>query len=111
MVQPRCPRCGRFVTLDQSMAKTFCPRCVVILNEAAAQIAHEYSRAQVSKAAELLKAGRLVCIDRGMYRVESATSSEIYWTGTKACSCPAGSNRRPCYHVCAVRLRELTPVR
>lgn len=107
-IQPRCRKCGRFITTIQATEIGHCPRCVIVLIE---RISRDYTRAQWIKATEALRTDALKCIDRGTYLVRSARTEDEYWTGTETCNCPAGTHRRRCYHTCAVRMRELAPVR
>lgn len=107
-IQPRCHKCGRFVTKIQATETGHCPRCVIVLTE---RISRDYSRDQMVKATEALRTGALKCIDRGVYLVRSARTEDEYMAGTEVCPCIAGAHRRRCWHTCAVRMRELTPVR
>lgn len=103
----RCGRCGRKLTTTASRDRGYGPKCKAIRDREAAAILRDYSGDQITKALFAIESGAALDCGSGIYRIQSATRMDYYYTGSNCCPCYAGARRRVCWHTATVRLLEL----
>lgn len=107
----RCIGCNQVLTDRLSIERGYGDRCRTKLNKAAREVSTRYSHDQVRKAATALRDGKVRfyggCPESPLWRVESGTTNEIYFTTVHTCTCPATGR---CYHRCAAMIRDLVPL-
>jgi hypothetical protein len=109
----RCPRCSQRLWSQTSRARGWCRACFHVLTDALASISLDFSPAQLAKAALALASGRVQFHGdtpgrEAWARVTSSNGRDVYVTTFTGCQCPAPVR---CYHMAALRVADLAPVR
>lgn len=113
--EARCLRCGRKITA--SAAKGYGPTCARKIREAAkAEALAGLNGKQAAEAVEIVADGGVVpSAHEGVWLVTSGDGSQVYRaTPGGQCNCKWGMRTlpgKPCKHVGAVRLVQVTPRR
>jgi hypothetical protein len=59
---------------------------------------NDFRPRQIEQARELIEDGAIVLLRGRVFLTVSTDGRDTYMTAPDACSCPAGLNRRLCYH-------------
>jgi hypothetical protein len=109
----RCmrPGCSRKLTSLRSRDLGYGPVCARKIREAAkAEARNGFTEDQQAKAAQLIADKGIVLTARpGTYRVVALDGSETHLVTAHGCTCKCGlRGKRPCYHILAARVMDLT---
>jgi uncharacterized protein DUF6011 len=108
----RClrPGCGRKLTNPASRAAGYGPVCRRRIRDAAALVIAKAE--QITKAAALIEACRIVPCEPGVYAATSSNGADTYYVAdAETCTCPAGERARYCYHLAAAQILTAATLR
>jgi hypothetical protein len=112
--EARCLRCGRKLSAAKSVAASFGPGCLAAIRREAREHALDGLTAkQAAEATEIVADGGVVpSAHKGVWLAASGDGSQVYRaTPGGQCNCKWGMRTlpgKPCKHVGAVRLVQLT---
>ncbi|MDE3075591.1 MAG: hypothetical protein KGJ86_09185 [Chloroflexota bacterium] len=104
------PGCGRKLTAAKSRRDGFGPVCKRRIRAAATLVVAKAE--QITKAAALIEACRIIPAEPGVYAATSSNGADTYYVAdAETCTCPAGERARYCYHLAAAQILTAATLR
>src|SRR5690554_1460110 len=100
----KCGKCHRVLTSATSLRRGYGPGCWANIRRERAAQQTNFEAHQVDSATELIEDGAIVPSHDGVWIAVSTKGDDLYACTTTACSCPAGTRGKACYHQLAVRI-------